>query len=328
MKSQFYFLVLIATFLFSCKKSDKKPKPDTNNEKVQWQYFTTANSKLPNNQVNAIAISKSNVKWVGTADGLVSINGSTWTVFKTELGGLPSSNILSLAVQGNNNVWVGTDKGLAKFDGTKWTVYTSAKSIVPNAVVMSLTSDDLHGRVWAGTAKGIVEINADNQFTLHDETEGILPLSLTTDQNGALWIGSHEPFTFRGSIRKYQNGVWKTYQLDQMGYESAFPYAIAVDNQNNVIAALTGTATRAVIKFANDTWQELALPPNALGMRALALEQDKIWAGGVNFVRLSTAAPTVINVPAEHSTILSLATDTQGYKWLGTISGGLVVYHE
>jgi ligand-binding sensor domain-containing protein len=182
--------------------------------------------------------------------------------------------------------------------------------------------------MWVGTSKGIVEIDSNNNWILHGETEDILPLSMTVDQTGALWIGAHDPFNFRGSIKKFHNGVWKSYALDQMGYESAFPYAIAVDKDNAVVAVLAGTATRAVIKFTNLIWTELALPQNARGMRAMAIEQNTIWTGGVEFMRLNNISSSTVANPAASSTILSLGIDAHGYKWLGTISNGLMVYHE
>lgn len=254
MKYRFATLIITTLILYSCKKSQNNPHPDNGDGKEQWQFFNTTNSKLPANQINTMAVSKNNIKWIGTANGLLSINGDAWVVYKAQNGGLPSSNILSLAVQANGNVWVGTDKGLAKFDGNTWTSYVLTNSTLPDQAIMSLVCDDQHGRVWVGTSKGIVEIDSDNRWTLHDETENILPLSMTVDQSGALWIGAHDPFSFRGSIKKFNNGLWKSYALDQMGYESAFPYAIAVEKDNAVVAVLSGTVTRAVIKFTNSTW--------------------------------------------------------------------------
>lgn len=329
MKLNFKLLLMIGlvSLVLACRKT-KSPAPGPGEVRTPWQFFTVANSRLPNQQVNAVAISKNDVKWIGTANGLVRIAGDTWTVYNQLNSGLPSPVIQALTVQENGMVWVGTNKGLARFDGTAWSVYTPANSVLPDEAIMSLTHDNLHQLTWIGTAKGIAEVSGTGQWKLHDETGGVLPLSMTTDQNGALWVGAHDPFNFRGSIQKFRNGTWTTYQLDNMGYASAFPYAIGIDKDNAVVAVLAGTVVRAAIKLTVNGWKELTLPKNAQGMRAMAMEQDKIWTGGAEFMRLTEPSPAVIDIPTKINTILCLAVDSHGYKWLGTIDSGLVVYHE
>lgn len=321
-------VISVTAVVSACKKPRNNPQPDSPSAKPSWQFFTTSNSRLPSPQINAIAVSKTNVKWIGTGNGLLRISGDSWTVYHAQNSGLPSSIILSLAVQDDGTIWAGTDKGLARFNGNNWFAYTPANSMLPDQTIMSLAHDSPHKRTWVGTAKGIVEIGEQDKWMLHDETEGELPLSLATDQTGALWIGAHDPFSFRGSIKKFGNGGWTSYELDGMGYPSSFPYGIAVDKDNAVVAVLAGTSVRAVIKFTGAAWQELALPQNAPGMRAIALEQDNLWAGGSGFIQLSGAAPKVIDIPEKVNSILSLAVDQQGYKWLGTLDNGLAVYHE
>lgn len=326
------FRLLLITYCIAfapaCKKTKENPQLNFEHENPRWQFYTTTNSKLPDQQVNSIAIDKQGIKWIGTANGLLRISGDTWTVYNDQNSGLPSSFILSIAAQDNGLVWIGTNKGLAKFNGTTWSVITPTNSILPDQQIMSLAHDTLNKRTWVGTPKGIVEISAQNQLILHDETEGELPLSMVTDKNGALWIGGHEPFSFRSKIKKFQSGVWTAYQLDLMGYPSTFPYAIGVDKDNAVVATLTGTAVHSVIKFSGVKWNEIALPAKVFGPRALGLEGDKIWVGGTELMRLNDIQPVVINMPTNNPGILSIAIDRQGYKWLGTTQHGLIIYHE
>jgi ligand-binding sensor domain-containing protein len=330
MKKIFRLLLITCCMasMSACKKPKNNPQPNHENEKPQWQLFATANSRLPDQQVNTIVIDKDDIKWVGTANGLLRIAGDTWTVYNDKNSGLPSSFILSIAAQDDGIIWIGTTKGLAKFNGTNWAVFTTANSILPDQQIMSLAHDKLNNRTWVGTPRGIVEISGQDQWTLHDETEDELPLAMVTDKNGALWIGAHDHVSFRGSIKKFQNGIWTSYQLDLMGYPSTFPYAIGVDKYNAVVATLTGTAVRSVIKFNGTGWNEIALPAKAFGPRALGLEGDKIWAGGTELMRLNDIHSAVIDMPANKPVILSIAIDSHGNKWLGTTTNGLMVYHE
>lgn len=70
------------------------------------------------------------------------------------------------------------------------------------------------------------------------------------------------------------------------------------------------------------------MPQKAQGMRAIAIEQNTIWTGGVGFMQLNNTSASTVAIPVAYSTILSMAIDTHGSKWLGTINNGLMVYHE
>ena len=319
-------LMAIITGLTACRRSITEPGSGTGNP-PGWQLFTTLNSMLPDQQINTIAI-KNNVKWIGTANGLVRIEDNDWKVYHTQNSALPSAFIQALAIAPDGTAWIGTNQGLVKFDGNIWTLYTPANSLLPDKGIMSIAHDDLFHRTWIGTADGLVLIDAQGQWTLFDETAGELPLSMTTDATGALWIGAHEHASFRGSIKKFDNGAWKSYQLAPMGYESAFPYGIAIDHQGTVIALLAGTVVRTVIRFDGSTWQEITRPDAAGGVRALALEADKIWVGGNGLCRFGSQQENIIAIPGTAATILVMAIDSDGNKWLGTAGGGLAVYQD
>lgn len=317
----------------SCKKEKKSAIQPPDNTSIpqntfHWQLYTQTNSQLSNNQVNAIAISKADVKWIGTANGLVRIEGNNWTIYNEYNSPLPSSTIQALAVQNNGTVWIGTNKGAVKFDGINWQTYTPENSLLLDKAIMSIAHDGIYNRTWLGTAKGLVEIKEDNSWHLHDETEGELPLSLATDHDGALWMGCHDHLNFRGKVKRFQFDKWSTYQLDRMGFESAFPYAIGVDKNNAIVAVLTGTAVQSVIRLNDGTWNELNRPENLHGMRSLALEGEKIWVGGTSLALLGEVLSAALPITGTDAGILAMAVDSKGNKWIGTAGGGLAVYHE
>jgi ligand-binding sensor domain-containing protein len=315
--------VMLATS--GCKKEEIDGQPPQTESK--WVLYQAANSSLADNQVNALVIDPNDVKWVGTANGLVRISGDSWTVFNTGNSDLPSAFIQALAVEENGTVWVGTNQGLARYNQSGWALYTSANSALADNAIMCLTHDPKSKRTWIGTAKGLVSLDSNQAWQRYDETEDDLILSMAVDQAGGLWLGTFNTFAFRGQLKWLAGQQWTTFQLDQLGYASTFPYALAIDRHNAVVAVLSGTSVRSVIRRAGSGWQEVPGPQAASGLRALLLEGDGIWVGGRTLSRFGKGEWQSLPIPGTDSGILSMAMDSQGRKWLGTFQGGLAVYN-
>lgn len=319
--------VIITT---GCKKEKIVATPDIDNKPgkeqfPQWLTYSTDNSALPNNQINAVAIDNKDTKWIGTADGLVSIQDNALTVFNTHNSALPSAFIQALAVENNGTVWVGTDKGLAKFNGATWTVYNTTNSPLTSNGIKCVVHDPKHQTTWIGTEEELIKVNNTGQFEYIVEAKVIQ--SMAVDDNGALWMGVFNDFAFIGLIKKFDNGKWTSYRLDQLGYTSALPYAIGVNKNNHVFALLAGTVVKSVIRFNGSNWEEVERPEKVRGLKALALEDDKVWVGGSTLSQFGNKNAPLINLPNTDSPILSMAIDSKGRKWLGTYYGGIAVYN-
>lgn len=321
-------LVLALLSISACKKDKAKPSqpeeenPDNSNF-PEWVTYNKATSALPDDQVNAIAIGKNNIKWLGTAEGLARLEDDKWTIYNTANSPLPSAHIQALTVEDNGTVWVGTPDGLARFNGTNWTVYTTANSVLTNNGIKCMAYDAKRNTVWVGTEEGMLKItNGNLQYIDHFETI----LSMTVDHDGALWMGEFKGFSFVGVIKKYQNGQWTAYRLDQLGYASAFPYSIAIDKENRLVVALAGTVVKEVIRFNGTQWEEVTRPEEALGFRAMVIQNNKIWVGGATFTLYGDRKSPVIALPGTNSPVLCMALDANGRKWLGTYYGGVAVY--
>ncbi|HQS51096.1 MAG TPA: two-component regulator propeller domain-containing protein, partial [Daejeonella sp.] len=83
----------------------------------EWVIYNKSNSNLTDNQINALFIDKNDVKWLGTANGLIRFNAESWDSFNTANSLLPSNYIRAITVTDQGIVWVGTNKGLASYDG-------------------------------------------------------------------------------------------------------------------------------------------------------------------------------------------------------------------
>lgn len=323
------YLIAILFTVAGCKKdkviANNTPPPIDNEVYPEWVSYTTTNSKLPNNQINAIAIDKNGVKWVATANGLARLKGTDWTIYSAANSPLPSSFIQAVATEDDGSVWIGTDKGLAKFNGSDWHVYNTANSVLTDARIKCIVHDNKYHNTWIGTEEGFVKVDNTNHWEYI--YAGNVIQSMAVDGNGDLWLGEFNDFAFIGMIKKYENGKFTTHRLDQLGYSSALPYSIGIDKNNNVVVLLAGTVVKSVIRFNGNNWQEISRPDGARGLRTLAIEDDKIWVGGSTFSLFGDKNSPLINIPGNTSPILSMAIDKQGRKWLGTYDDGLAVYN-
>ena len=325
MKSVFYLLFLLAIACVGCKKDNHSSNPPNNTDPV-WLVYNKNNAPLPHNQINALAIDQQDIKWIGTAEGLCKLKQSTWTIYDMGNSPLPSSFVRTIAVEKDGMIWVGTDKGLASYDGTEWKVYTKANSVMTDNGIMCIAYDAVRQCTWVATEKELIRIDGSNNWQRFDAIEDDLILSMAVDNKGALWLGTFHHFSFRGRIRKFSDNQWTSFHLDQMGYASTFPYSLAIDKQNKLFAVLTGTSVKSVICFSGSSWQEIPGPPEAAGLKALLLDQDKVWVGGNALSLFGSTQWSIVSLPGGVSGIQAMALDSKQKKWLGTIDGGVVVY--
>ena len=116
--------------------------------------YNSANSGLPDNDVEALAIDAQGNKWIGTSGGLAKFDGTNWTVYNTDNSELLSNHVSALIIDAQENIWIGSPGGgLAKFDGTNWMVYDPDNSGLPDHLVWALTID-AQENIWIGTGGG------------------------------------------------------------------------------------------------------------------------------------------------------------------------------
>ncbi|MBE7170333.1 MAG: hypothetical protein INR73_07070 [Williamsia sp.] len=321
-------LLLVSVLFAACKKDRQNSgdKPGGSMEPVpEWASFTTANSLLPDDQINALVIDRNDVKWLATSKGLVRMSGSNFTVFTPANSSIPDPYITAVAVEGNGTVWAGTAAGLVRYTGNSWSVFTAANSLLPDNAITCIAYDSRNKVTWVGTGEGLARIDGNGQWQ-QVYTTGVI-LSMAADQQGALWVGAFNDFAFRGMIKKYYNGQWTTYQLHDMGYASAFPYGLAVDKANAPVVALAGTVVKSVLRLNGPGWEELPRPENASGFKAVLIDGDNIWVGGRTLCRYGSKESPLVKLPGTDSPVAAMARDSKGRIWIGTMYGGLFAYY-
>ena len=309
-----------------------------NTKAQEWKVYTTSNSLLPNNHIQAIALQQNGVKWIGTPGGLASFNGQAWKNYNTINSGLPSSNITAISIGNQNSIWIGTDKGLVHYDGTNWTVYTTQNSALPRNTISKLFWDSSTETLWIATEIGLVTYDGTNWVNLEhlnpifaDE----LILSIEKDRNGVVWVGSFDPFQFQGRLWQFDGSSWKRTKLEDHGLSSSFPTALIADEQNILWLTIKGTMGGFLVSIANNKWSILdkqSLPCLESGISDFVVEGTQKWMGtgtGI-LVYKDTACQSYNSRNSElpDDFVSCIAIDENRNKWMGTVNGGLAVYSD
>lgn len=130
-------------------------------------FSVVRNEQLTSDKIEALAVDRDGVLWVGTDSGLNAVDGtfdpvsgtfqlSQWDTYTTQEG-LPSNAVHAVCVDGHNSKWIGTERGLARINaaGVVDQVFTTANSKLVDDAVLSLAVNNRTGELWIGTAWGL-----------------------------------------------------------------------------------------------------------------------------------------------------------------------------
>ena len=206
----------------------------------EWQTYTTGNSDLPSNYVNALAANpRDNSLWVGTgsftdpSDGGLAhyyLEEDRWDVYRAEENGLPENTIQSIAITPalhGARVWVGTGgsfgsgteiikggSGLARLHRGKWRVFNKENDGLPsdNVRALAVTSDNA---LWVGTDAGLAKVAPHSRGIRVDIVEdgdvaGSSVVALTV-QDDVLWVGTGT------GLSRYAEGHWQHFNTRNSG---------------------------------------------------------------------------------------------------------------
>ncbi len=159
-------------------------------------HFWGHDEGLPGTMVRSLAEDAEGRVWLAMdSTGIVSFDGSAFTLFD-EADGLPTERVWTVAVGSRGRLLVGTDAGLwiRDIDDDGPGMVIGVDDGLPSGAVIALT-EDLNGRIWAGTTFGVSVISPDGKvlrtFTAHEglsDTEAAEGASWR-DPHGCLWLG-------------------------------------------------------------------------------------------------------------------------------------------
>lgn len=307
----FCMLFINILFLFPVKSAAQFP---------DWTVYTTENSRLPIDLVEAVAINQNGNLWVGTASGLAKFDGQEWTVYESSNSGIPDVRVTSLLL-GGDDVWVGTVNGLARFTGDDWTVFKTVNSDIPHNLIRSLALA-ANGNLWVGTLNGLAIFDG-IAWTVYTTANSELPEndieSLATGVDGDSWIGTNN------GLALLRDSVFTDFTTANSPLPNNDIDAILVETSGII---WVGTEA-GLAKYDGAKWWVYDTGNSALlndHIEDLALDSSgHLWLGTGNGLasfdggQFTVYSTTNSDLPDDR--VNSVAVEANGIKWIGTKNG-------
>ena len=266
--------------------------------------------------------------------------------------GLPDGEITAIAQTPEGYLWIGTPKGLARFDGARFRVYQPKNTPeLKDASVANLLTDHA-GRLWIGTADGMMLRWSAGKFEYSLNPTVHLPaasreqaaLDWRRERNWLLAEDSQQRiwwFQQNLAIIHFEQDVAKTYTaLD--GLEVSLIEKLGRDMAGNIWAAVNSRLRH----FNNGQWDpesesipmswpshetnQIVLQAGIDGGLLLAEPLRGDWqkyGGQIRRIRddkwTGRFEPTPFERGSFGSVVTTLLEDRSGRLWVGTKSGGL-----
>lgn len=235
--------------------------------------------------------------------------------------GIPQSHVIDIAQTQNGYLWLATPGGLVRFDGLNWTRFDrwNTKALIRDRILCLHV--DLNDVLWIGTdGGGLVSFDGEkwNSYTTLSGLSNNNILSITTDRQGRLWIG-----TEYGLNRKTMSG----FQIvtDQDGLISNIVTALESDPRGFL---WIGTLQGGLMRWLQGSIDVIEFEDSFHTPSIQSLHVDRkgnLWAGsltGLFFLDVSGTRPRLI--PGTGFTpVNKIQEDESGQIWFGTMADGL-----
>ena len=241
-------------------------------EKIE--YYNRANSGIPDNFVNSLAIDSTGNVWTGTHRyGIGKFNGTNFTVFNTDNSGLPHDQWNNaLAVDKQGMIWIGSSQYLSKYDGVNWSVYDTGD---PFSSYVSLNDIKFgnQGIVWIAASWGLGKFQEDSLIKGYAGiTEEIN--DIVFDNNETMWLG-----TDGSGLIKFDGMNTTVYDTTNSDIPSNIVYSADFDSEDIIWLA----TAKGLASFDGESWEVYNMENSGLVEDVIFTleidELDKIWLG-------------------------------------------------
>jgi signal transduction histidine kinase/ligand-binding sensor domain-containing protein len=182
--------------------------------------------------------------------------------------------------------------------------------------------EDREGNLWAGTGTGLSMLRRSNLSVVSppDEWQGCAVLSVTTGQDGSLWVG-----TEGAGIYQWREGVWSHFTSENSGLKNHFVWSLAEDEHGQLWA---GTWGGGLFVRRNDHFDpapqfgSFFIPAPAL----LRARDGGLWIGtGEGLLRYKSNHVATFGRDAGivSPDVRSIVEAANGTVWFGMYAGGL-----
>ncbi|MFO8145399.1 MAG: hypothetical protein R6T89_06710 [Candidatus Syntrophosphaera sp.] len=239
-----------------------------------WTNYTTSNSGLTHNSVNALDLDPWGRVWVGSSLGVDCFDGSSWQNFNPDNSTLPSGYVRDIFFDTDGVGWFSTSRTLSRWQNGVWQVIPTSNSGFSFKYIYNQTQDP-NGKHWFANHSGLDWF--DGQAWGHVDLPGQNDLlrDLEFDSQGRFWLATQ----YQGLLC-YADGGFTIFNPGNSDIPDVYVNTLEIDSLDRIwmgfpyfgIACLDGTA----MTIYNENNSPL---PSA---RVTALEvdsQNRVWVG-------------------------------------------------
>ncbi len=293
-----------------------------------WTVYTVAESDLPSDTINDIAIGQYTDRYFATASGLAYYDLSDWTAFDTAGSDIVSDDLTTVTIDGAGVIWIGSrSAGVSRFDGDVFDSLTSTNSGLTSNAIGGIAVD-VDDNIWFGTdGGGICQFDGSvwtDYRTGNSDIHSNFINAVSFDDGGNLWIGFD-----LGGIDRFDGANFEHYDANGALLFTAVT-SIATQGTTIWFGSEAGAFSLSGSNWVSYTTSNSGLAHNLV--LAVAVDASGVkWFGTLNglsrFDGSNWTTYTTQNSSLPDNTVISLQPDSFDNIWIGT-RGGLAVFND
>jgi len=270
---------------------------------------------LPEDTVQALAVSSDGALWIGSTGGLVRFDGFHMQAYGAgQSAPLPVNSIFCLVPDADGDLWAGTEGGgLLRMRGHALKSY-SAEQGLTDGFVRSVLHDS-RKRLWVGTDDGLFRMKGERLQRV-DRSNGIPPVAvhaMAEDHQHRVWVG--------GSRLMSIDSDGTAHQYELPGAYSENRVKTIVEDHNGKI----WVGTVGGLQYLENGKFHMVRGVHATVRSLLQATDGTLWIGtigqGLWSFRDGHLRQPLSQGLLPSNTILSLLEDPQKQIWVGTQAG-------
>jgi ligand-binding sensor domain-containing protein/signal transduction histidine kinase len=260
------------------------------------------------NNVFNLMVARDDSLWIATeGGGLIRYKDGIFRSFSAK-DGLINDFVRVVYQDSKGQIWIGTDNGLFRFSGERMDRVDNGNTI-PSVAVHAI-HEDREGRLWVGGSRLLrLSGNAAEEYRLQGEGSQNRVKSITSTQDGTLWVG-----TIGGLYRMISGSDSFRRVKDTSG-------TVRFLHETSDGTLWIGTIGHGIYKYRDHRFSQITSPDDLPSNTALNLFEDienNIWIGTqAGMLRLSkTPIQTVALPDAADYDAETVYQDHDGYLWV------------
>lgn len=245
-----------------------------------WTRFTSADSPLPSDDVDAVATIPTGGVLAGTRLGAARLEGRQWSVWTPATSGIHSDKITAVGASSSGALWFGSGifgGGVSRLEDGLWTNFTTQNSGLASNGIQRIVGDPFSDAVWFASSSGASSYeNGQWSFLPVGQPVGDTLNDLAFTPDGDVW------FARRQGVSRLSNGVLSQFSSAD-GLAENWSNAVSIDALGRI---WIGHHDEGLSRFDGSHWTTLDFADGLTNDRVKAIDlapDGALWfATGIN----------------------------------------------